>query len=558
MIDATDVKQVFAGDGTDDVRNTSIRVFEADDLVIYKLTDATPPVESLLIDGVDYTLALGSPLPATVAITPLAVIPATITWIVYRSSDFTQDTDWVNAETFPSAAHENAADRAVMLAQDLDFYRSRSIRLSPLDTNEDMELPRKEARLDKIAAYGAVDGEPIAILRSDIPIDTVTMTADGQALIEATNFDAMRADSVLQVPKNNGGVDKINAAPIAARPTPAAFGPGVYYATDTQETFISNGSTWTINGVEQGLFSTRPAAALADKLFLATDQKLLYRDNGTIWQALNALPKHYGEGFNLSKTGDDQLTVGPGVCQSINAIGGETVRLELTVALAKEIDMLYSPGDGGGGKPGSHTFDLNSFYRVFVVGKDDGTTVMGIDRDVTPTASALRSTVAQKEGGTWNHYRQVMWVRTDASTNIADFIQHDDTILFQSGTVEETDADLKVNRDWVAAGVTITLDRCPPDTFGLFRYLWSNAAASDGFRLGPMVEDDDPVDATDNVGSTSTPPSFLANNNGIAAGEMEIWVDANQQIRGRSEGDVSTNLELNTRGFRYDRFAIPD
>jgi hypothetical protein len=72
---------------------------------------------------------------------------------------------------------------------------------------------------------------------------------------------------------------------------PAAGKTGRYfYAYDTLQLFRDNGTIWTQVGAMplQGLFSAIPAAGNQGSLYFTTDTHILYRDNGTTW--LSVMP----------------------------------------------------------------------------------------------------------------------------------------------------------------------------------------------------------------------------------------------------------------------------
>lgn len=78
----------------------------------------------------------------------------------------------------------------------------------------------------------------------------------------------------------------------SARPTSTAEKPGkkgrYYFATDEKILYRDNGTGWeAVGGAaannSQGKTSERPAASLAGRVFYATDTEVTYRDTGTAW-----------------------------------------------------------------------------------------------------------------------------------------------------------------------------------------------------------------------------------------------------------------------------------
>lgn len=59
------------------------------------------------------------------------------------------------------------------------------------------------------------------------------------------------------------------------------------FATDTKELFVSDGTTkHLIGGVSSDTVANRPTAGVSGRLFYATDEDRLYRDNGSTWDII--------------------------------------------------------------------------------------------------------------------------------------------------------------------------------------------------------------------------------------------------------------------------------
>ena len=83
-------KDSFAGDGTANNRVTTALYYKSSELFVYELDSATPPVATLMVAGVDYTVVFPATLPGVATITPTAVIAIGDKWIAYRRVAATQ------------------------------------------------------------------------------------------------------------------------------------------------------------------------------------------------------------------------------------------------------------------------------------------------------------------------------------------------------------------------------------------------------------------------------------------------------------------------------------
>lgn len=88
--------------------------------------------------------------------------------------------------------------------------------------------------------------------------------------------------------------------------------------------------------------------------------------------------------------------------------------LKLTSNITKQIDASWSKGNNAGGLF-SGTVEANTWYHVFLIRKDsDGTVDAGFDTSLT---------ASNKPSG-YTYYRYIGSIKTDASSNIHNFIQY--------------------------------------------------------------------------------------------------------------------------------------
>lgn len=135
-----------------------------------------------------------------------------------------------------------------------------------------------------------------------------------------------------------------------------------------------------------------------------------------------AAPRGYIDGLVLSNStdADHDIQIGAGVARDT----GNTRALVLSSPLIKQIDAAWAAGNNAGGFPSGIVLAANTWYRFFVIRKTaDGSLDAGFDTSTTAT-QLLADAVGYSE------FRQVGWVKTDASSNILAFEQFGDEFLW--------------------------------------------------------------------------------------------------------------------------------
>lgn len=112
----TTVSMDYFGDGSLQIFPIPFVFFNNTQVNVKKL-DTLTNIETILIQGTDFTVIGGNPGVNTLLGTaPLATDVVT----VYRVTPKTQPTDYIETGKFPAEAHEQALDRIVMMLQELD------------------------------------------------------------------------------------------------------------------------------------------------------------------------------------------------------------------------------------------------------------------------------------------------------------------------------------------------------------------------------------------------------------------------------------------------------
>lgn len=249
----------------------------------------------------------------------------------------------------------------------------------------------------------------------------------------------------------------------------------------------------------------------------------------------NTMPLGYLSGAELSVNATDavnDIDISAGAAKSSD----NALDMVLGAALGKRIDAAWTAGGTVGatlgGFPTGITLTNNTWYRVFLIGKVDGTVDAGFD-----TSAGAANLLADATG--YTKYRQIGWVRRGVGTNIK-FFQNGDLFVY----------DIPSNDFSAIATLTAQTHTllAPPNT--LARYAagatWGTSANSAVYALFTRT------DQTDSA-PTSTLFNFVTRTDtGIvwADGQsMETQVDASSQIRSRFSVVSGSTLTIQTTGW---------
>ena len=166
----------------------------------------------------------------------------------------------------------------------------------------------------------------------------------------------------------------------------------------------------------------------------------------------SSYPPNYISGFfhyNDSIDTSHDITISGGFCRDIDNTQNITGPV-----LRKEIDTGggWVEGDGAG-FPSGETLSVDSWYRLFVISKTDGTTDYGWDTHDNADASSLLADATE-----YTVYRQIAWTFTNGSSNIIGYKQN---VANFNYIVWDTFAQDDVGATSTTAE-TITSKGCPP------------------------------------------------------------------------------------------------
>jgi len=160
---ATNIER-FTGDNTTGPFSPSYLLLDADHLEVY-VNDV------LQTKGTHYSVSnIGDPPTAGFDVTfEAGQEPASGTTVtIQRVVPYTQETDYLENDPFPAAAHETALDKLTMLCQQLKRAVGRTMG-TPVedDPDRDMTLPDKATRAGEYLGFDS-DGKPVAKQVADL------------------------------------------------------------------------------------------------------------------------------------------------------------------------------------------------------------------------------------------------------------------------------------------------------------------------------------------------------------------------------------------------------
>ena len=552
-VTTTAVKTAYTGDNGTVAFPTVFQFWETDELDVYLRTISTG-VEALQVLAVDYTVTGGAGSNGTVTFT---TAPTTLVEVhIRRNTVRDQQKDITPLTKFPSAATEQALDRAAMAAQEENADRTeRFLRIPvtdiPVDplTAPDMELPSTVARAVTGAVLGFnAEGEPIITTAG---LDTALTTEFTLTLLD--DADADEALATLSAVKNAGDVDKLDAGTLAARePVAATFGEGLYVSTDDRSLWYSNATAWSEIGIMQIGNATLPTPATIGKLVLDTNNLIIKRDDTIALVDLKA-PLARGSlgglGTSVVATNDIQIEVGECRVGTGTGTGRSIANAYLSTVLTKQLDATWAAGTAAGGLAAGVAVGASKWYHIFLLMAPDGTVDAGFDTSVE--AANLLADAAVIAAGHTMYRRIASRQETAAGTG---------AWKAQSQLGDEFLLDLPV-RDVSNLDVTVAAGAAVLDTMSTPLGVqvghigaWSlTDTSTGGTSCGLLVTSPDQADTAPAAATMFNLKIVSATIVSINSSTIVTRTDASSRVRHRSENVASVVLDCFTMGWIDDR-----
>jgi len=160
----------------------TFRILETTDLKVY--VNGTLKTEST-----DYTVTgAGNPSGGNVVFVSAPTAGSTVL-IVRDGITMTQETDYIENDSFPADSTEDALDKLTMLLQKVWDYTRRSVKLAITSNLTDLELPSPEA--SKLLAWNSLG---TALTNVSLSTTTLAVGGAGQSLVLAANASEVYTD----------------------------------------------------------------------------------------------------------------------------------------------------------------------------------------------------------------------------------------------------------------------------------------------------------------------------------------------------------------------------
>jgi len=157
VVSNTTSKVTYTGNGSTDTYAFDFKIFEDADLVVTKVTIATE-VEEVLALGTDYTvLGAGDDDGGSVVLTA-GNLSSDYKLVIQRVLPLTQEVDYTPSDKFPAETHEEALDRAMMIAQQLKEEIGRCVKVGVggnVPSVEDLNDAVSDAQIAQTGAEAA-------------------------------------------------------------------------------------------------------------------------------------------------------------------------------------------------------------------------------------------------------------------------------------------------------------------------------------------------------------------------------------------------------------------
>lgn len=542
-------KVQYTGTGANTPLSTVFPFFDSGDLVVQKRVIATGVVSTLVL-GTHYTVTAPTEVPGVGTVTPVdgaTDFTANDTWTIIRELELSQETDYVENDSFPAEAHEAALDRLTLLVQEAAEVAARSLRYPPSDSASlNSELDSSVDRAEKVLFFDAT-GEPTFVEIDDISPGSLVFSSLGQSVATIASQAAMKA-LFDYVTSYGNTIEFWGAGTVASKPAAATFGIGIYYATDERALYYSTGAAWSDRLSLTELATYANLAVTSGFVGVATDCKQLYYGDGAALQVVRSLPPRYMSGYQMSRTGNDEITIGAGSCRNVLFTGAgnaaDQINLICTSSMAKATGSSWSAGAAGGMLPSGVAYAAG-WYHVFAIAKVDGTVDFALDTDVAGVNLLADAAITTVAGYAWA--RRIGSILIDGSTNVTDFVQSGDTFLWKAPVAALDNAIASADD---TAGRTASLENVPPS---VVVEAIINLQAGLGAASGPYLVSSGLVDSQ--APSASAAP--LANVDGANPGysQMRVLTDGASPplIRYRALSDPTMSLGIAVVGWRDNR-----
>jgi hypothetical protein len=187
----------YVGNGTNLIFAFDFKIYDETDLLVYV-------AGALKILNTDYTVSGGPTWTESGGnVTFVVAPPAASAVLIYRDLTVTQGTHWPEGDPFPSASHENAADRLVMLAQQFKEAIGRVFKVVITSLLTEIEIPEGAGKLwgwnalgTGAALYNQIIDTGVITTKGDLVIGNATGIAERKAIGTAGQIATVASGTV--------------------------------------------------------------------------------------------------------------------------------------------------------------------------------------------------------------------------------------------------------------------------------------------------------------------------------------------------------------------------
>lgn len=537
----TITRDSFVGDGVATSFPTTFPFFESSDLVVLEI-DTVADTKTLLTEGVEYTVLGGNG--ATGSVEAATAPTSDKTWVIERVSSRTQSSDYGDDESTNRQTLENDLDRNAMRDLEVDRDLARALHFPREDdpTTISSELPKVSDRASKLAGFGA-SGEATAVDPVTLSPGTVTVGAFGQTLLPLASKGDWQ--TTLEIFALQGILTTLGGDTLANRPTAAAFGNGIYFATDTGQLFHSNGSVWTEMGqLDRFALASLPSAGDAGRTYVDTTRFHAHVDTGSAVQRIRSpLSRGTLGGLQTTRAAGD-ITIAPGWARVGVAADPDQDDAQLTASLQKLITATWVAGTGNGGRASAVTLTADTWYHLFLLlDPANGNVDAGFDTDIG-AANLLSDTLSAG----YTKFRRLWSVKTEVgSTDLRSYTQRGDRCIWVDSAISFDPGSVQ---DYTGADTKIALNDAPPDVSVEVLL----AAFASGLTSGEVRIDhgDASIGASPVLDGTGPLPNFTGSGT-QDLNTLVLSTDTSQQLTIRVVTDTTVRPILEVLSYRDSR-----
>lgn len=248
-ISTTSTKKVYSGNAVATVFAYDFFIQASTDIEVY-LADPDGLLELQTLTT-DYTLSgVGNPAGGNVTFVSGAPAAGTNNILLIRNTPLTQETDYIEGDTFPAEEHEKALDKLTRICQELSEVLSRAVKLDANDSTDPVELVNNIFAAEDNAsnsAAAALASELAAALSATLAQDWATKisgTVDGSEFSAKYYANIASAIALLRVVKTSDTGSAIIPAGTTAERDSSPVGGYTRFNVDTDELEFYDGTTW--------------------------------------------------------------------------------------------------------------------------------------------------------------------------------------------------------------------------------------------------------------------------------------------------------------------------